>query len=117
MKTRKKLIIRDHLAEIIKMFGFTKEQWKYLNIKQEDNKTNGSVRIDLQFFQFLKCKAGFNARHFHQKIITKTMTYIIRNYIEELSKVYKLSEEETLELMKMADEDINYLYHQIISNA
>lgn len=45
------------------------------------------------------------------------MTYIIRNYIEELSKVYKLSEEETLELMKMADEDINYLYHQIISNA
>lgn len=47
MKTRKKLIIRDHLAEIIKMFGFTKEQWKYLNIKQEDNKTNGSVRIDL----------------------------------------------------------------------
>jgi hypothetical protein len=47
MKARKKLIIRNHWDEIIKMFGFTKQQWEYLNTKQEDNKTNGSVRLDL----------------------------------------------------------------------
>ena len=24
-------VLRDHIAEVVKMFGFTKEQWDYLN--------------------------------------------------------------------------------------
>lgn len=43
------------------------------------------------------------------------MTTILQNYIEQIAKEYNLSEEEGLNLMKMADEDPTYLYNQKIS--